>query len=119
MVIAVKGPALTEVVPSIAPLLGDKTAVMPAMNGVPWWFVQDVDGMGSIHLESVDPGGVIDAAIPQQSILGAVVHAAASRVEPGLIQHKTGQGSILGEAAGGNSDRAQAVADLLSEVALK
>ena len=115
VVIAVKGPALTEVVPSIAPLLGDKTAVMPAMNGVPWWFVQGVDGMGSIHLESVDPGGVIDAAIPQQSILGAVVHAAASRVEPGLIQHKMGQGIILGEAAGGTSDRAQAVADLLSE----
>jgi 2-dehydropantoate 2-reductase len=38
VVIAVKAPALTAIAPQISPLLGPDTIVLPAMNGVPWWF---------------------------------------------------------------------------------
>src|SRR5207244_1748536 len=38
VVIAVKGPALPAVAQRIGPLLGPGTMVLPAMNGVPWWF---------------------------------------------------------------------------------
>src|SRR5437016_1714204 len=38
VIIAVKGPALGDVARSIAPLLTPHTVVLPAMNGVPWWF---------------------------------------------------------------------------------
>src|SRR4051794_8131069 len=34
VVIAVKGPALPEVAPQVAPLLGPRSLVLPAMNGV-------------------------------------------------------------------------------------
>src|SRR5688572_4191126 len=40
VVIAVKAPALAEVAKAIAPLLGPRTIVLTAMNGVPWWFLQ-------------------------------------------------------------------------------
>lgn len=46
VVIAVKGPALAQVAQSIAPLLGPGTIVLPAMNGVPWWFCEGVAGFG-------------------------------------------------------------------------
>jgi 2-dehydropantoate 2-reductase len=114
VVIAVKGPALTQAVRSIAPLLGPDTLVMPAMNGVPWWFCQAVEGFPGGALNSVDPGGTIAAAIPLEQVLGCVVHASTSTSEPGLVQHRMGQGLIVGEARGGTSARVREVADLLA-----
>ena len=79
LVIAVKGPALAAVAEGIAPLLGPDTVVLPAMNGVPWWFGQGVAALGDAPLCSVDPGGLIAAAIAQRRVLGCVVHAAPRR----------------------------------------
>jgi 2-dehydropantoate 2-reductase len=114
VIIAVKAPALTQVAHSIAPLLAPHTLVVPAMNGVPWWFCAGLDGAAAGPLESVDPGGVIAAAIPFAQVLGCVVHAAASTPEPGLVQHRSGYGLIVGEPNGGRSERARRVADLLA-----
>jgi 2-dehydropantoate 2-reductase len=113
VVIAVKGPALPEVATRIGPLMGPHTVVMPAMNGVPWWFCQGQEGLGQEPLESVDPGGVVAAAIPFEQVLGCVVHASTSTSEPGVVQHRMGQGLIVGEPRGGHSARAQRVVDLL------
>jgi 2-dehydropantoate 2-reductase len=111
--IAVKGPAMMDVAASIGPLIGDDTVVVPAMNGVPWWFTEGCSEIGDDPLESVDPGGQISAAIPIRSVLGAVVHAAASRSEPGLVEHKMGHGLIIGEPSGESSRRVELVAKLL------
>jgi 2-dehydropantoate 2-reductase len=114
VIIAVKGPALTQVAQGIAPLLGPATIVLPAMNGVPWWFCEGVPEFGAEALQSVDPGGHIAAAITAERVLGCVVHASTAAPEPGLVQHKMGQGLIVGEPRGGRSERAQAVVDLLA-----
>lgn len=113
VIIAVKGPALVQVARAIAPLLAPHTLVLPAMNGVPWWFCADLPGPAGGSLESVDPGGAIAAAIPFKQVLGCVVHASASTSEPGLVQHKMGHGLIVGEPKGSRSERVQEVADLL------
>ena len=113
VVVAVKGPALTQAAQDLAPLLGSGTVVMPAMNGVPWWFCQHLPGMADMPLQSVDPGGRIAAAIPFGQVLGCVVHASTATTEPGLVQHKMGHGLIVGEPLGGRSPRAQAVVELL------
>ena len=112
VVIAVKGPALTAVARRIAPLLGPDTLVLPAMNGVPWWFCAGRAGFEA-PLQSVDPGGEIMKAIPLRRVLGCVVHASTFTPEPGLVQHKMGEGLIVGEPGGGHSERAEAVAALL------
>jgi 2-dehydropantoate 2-reductase len=105
VIVAVKGPALTEVAPRLAPLLHERTMVMPAMNGVPWWFAEG--------LQSVDPGGVIARAIALERVIGCVVHASASTVGPGIVHHLRGQGLIIGEPSGVVSERVQRVATLL------
>ena len=112
VVVAVKGQSLAAALGSITPLLGPETLVLPAMNGVPWWFCQGLPGFAE-PLQSVDPGGVIAQAIPFEQVLGCVVHASTAVKEPGLVQHKMGQGLIIGEPAGGHSERAQRVASLL------
>ncbi|TMH13347.1 MAG: 2-dehydropantoate 2-reductase, partial [Betaproteobacteria bacterium] len=114
VVIAVKSPALPAVALAIGPLLGPDTIVLPAMNGVPWWFGDGVAALGSEPLRSVDALGTIAAAIPIHHVVGCVVHAGCASPEPGLVLHKMGQGLIVGEPAGGQSDRVQRVADLLA-----
>jgi 2-dehydropantoate 2-reductase len=113
VIIAVKGPALAAAAQQLGPLLGPDTMVMPAMNGVPWWFCQGWHEVGSGPLESVDPGGTIARAIAAERVIGCVVHAATSTPEPGLVLHKMGQGLTVGEPAGGHSERVQRVADVL------
>jgi 2-dehydropantoate 2-reductase len=115
VVIGVKGTALTEVAEHIAPLLGAHTIVLPAMNGVPWWFMQGVGGMSAAPLQSVDPGGRIAAAIPLARVVGCVVHASAFTSAPGLVEHRMGRGLIIGEPVGGESDRTRQLAALLAD----
>jgi 2-dehydropantoate 2-reductase len=115
IVIAVKGPALSLLAPGLSPLLGPETLVLPAMNGVPWWFCRGLPRFEE-PLSSVDRGGTIGRAIAFERVLGCVVHASAAASEPGLVQHKVGQGLIVGEPEGGSSERAQRVADLLARV---
>ncbi len=114
VIIAVKCPALSAVAQGIAPLLGPHTLVVPAMNGVPWWFCERVEGFRGATLQSVDPGGVVARAIPFAQVIGCVVHASTSTPEPGLVQHRMGQGLIVGEPGGGKSERVQRIADLLA-----
>lgn len=111
--ITVKGYAMTAIAAAIGPLIGEDTLVVPAMNGVPWWFMEGSDDIGDGPLESVDPGGRISSAIPTKHVLGAVVHISASRSEPGLVEHKAGHGLIIGEPFGASTKRTETVARLL------
>ncbi|HMN20968.1 MAG TPA: 2-dehydropantoate 2-reductase [Ottowia sp.] len=116
VIVAVKAPAMAEVARHITPLLGPDTTVLTAMNGVPWWFLQ---GFGGPHagarLESVDPGGAIAQAIDARRVIGGVVHASCSVDEPGVIRRHFGNGLIVGEPAGGDTPRLQALAALLRQ----
>ncbi len=107
VVVAVKAQSLASVAQIIQPLLGPQTVVLPAMNGVPWWFCE------GWALNSVDPGGVIAANLPQSQVVGCVVHASVATTAPGWVQHHKGRGLIVGEPQGGKSPRVQGVADLL------
>jgi 2-dehydropantoate 2-reductase len=114
VVIAVKGQSLPALAPSLAPLLGSDTIVLPAMNGVPWWFSAALPALQGQPLESVDPGGVIARALPLANVVGCVVHVSTSLSEPGLVEHKMGRGLIVGEPGGGESERVDGLAALLS-----
>jgi len=106
VVVAVKAPALADVARRIAPLLKPGTLVLPAMNGVPWWFCQGLEGQAAgLALESVDPDGAIAAGIPLEHVIGCVVHAAAFVSSPGVVQNRMGRGLVIGEPRGGVSER--------------
>jgi 2-dehydropantoate 2-reductase len=107
VVLAVKAPALPAVAARIGPLLREDTFVMPAMNGVPWWFLRDTP------LRSVDPDGAIAAAIPRRHVLGCVVHFASTVPEPGVVRHTGGNELIVGEPHGGAGDRVGRVVEAL------
>jgi 2-dehydropantoate 2-reductase len=109
VVLAVKAPALPAVAARIGPLIGRDTVVLPAMNGVPWWFLKDTP------LRSVDPDGTVAAAIPRHHVLACVVHFASTTVEPGMVRHTSGNELIVGEPDGGASERARHVIDVFGK----
>jgi 2-dehydropantoate 2-reductase len=114
VIVALKAPALPALAPSLTPLIGADTLVLPAMNGVPWWFGSGIPALGPRPLESVDPGGRIAECIPIRHVVGCVVHASAAVREPGVSAHRMGRGLIIGEPAGGDSARVHNLAALLT-----
>jgi 2-dehydropantoate 2-reductase len=116
VVVTVKAPALPDVARRIAPLLGPETIVLPAMNGVPWWFCKGLQGAAAgLALRSVDPDGAIAAGIPLEHVVGCVVHAAAFVSAPGVAQNRMGRGLVIGEPCGGHSERVMQLKATLDE----
>src|SRR3984893_9459106 len=114
IIITVKGQALPALAPTLTPLIAADTLVLPAMNGVPWWFSDGIAALGARPLESVDPGGGIAATIAGRQVIGCVVHASATTAAPGITLLGMGRGLIIGEPAGGRSARVQALGGLLT-----
>ena len=99
VVLAVKAHGLIPIAPLLPPLIGPDTVVLPAQNGIPWWYFQRHGGSWEgTRLESVDPGGVITEHVPAENIVGCVVYPAATIVEPGVIEHEEGNRFSLGRA---------------------
>ncbi|WP_228763358.1 2-dehydropantoate 2-reductase [Limnohabitans sp. 2KL-27] len=116
VVIAVKAPSLASVAQQIGPLIGPRTMVLTAMNGVPWWFLQGFGGLvAGRSLDAVDPGGAIASALPARHIIGCVVHASCSVDAPGVFRHHFGDGLIVGEPSGEITPRVQALHALLCQ----
>ena len=114
VVLAVKAQSAPAAVASMAPLLGPSTVVVPALNGVPWWFFDGFGGpCAGRHLDSVDPGGTMAAAVPASQVIGAVVHLSCTSPAPGVVRHVSGDRLILGEPSGRESGRLLAVAAVL------
>ena len=109
-------PALAQVMPAVAPLCTAHTVVLPALNGVPWWYFLGADAKLSGHrLLSVDPDGVIERTVALPTVLGCVVFPACSVRAPGHVVHASGNRIVFGEPAGGSSPRALAMATLFKE----
>ena len=116
VVVAVKAPAMTEVAKVIAPLLGPRTTVLTAMNGVPWWFFEGFGGRyAGTHLKAVDPDGSIARAVPAQHIVGCVVHASCSLDAPGQVRQHFGNKLIIGKPSGEKTPRVRELAALLEK----
>jgi 2-dehydropantoate 2-reductase len=122
LIIAVKGPALPRLVASLAPMVTPSTLIVPAMNGVPWWFCHGQPGFEG-GLPSVDPHGLLTQSLPHTQVLGCVLHASAAVSAPGMVQLKLAQALIVGEPSGRGADtdispRVQRVVDVLKAAGL-
>ncbi len=120
LVLAVKAHGLTAIAPLLAPLIGDGTAVVPAQNGIPWWYFQRHGGpWEGTPLESADPGGVIAAHVPPERIIGCVVYPAAAIASPGVIEHTEGDRFSIGELDGSTSERARTLSAAIGRAGLR
>jgi 2-dehydropantoate 2-reductase len=106
VVVTLKGQAMPEVGPTLAPLIGPDTAIVSAMNGVPWWFLDGFGGpLAGQALESVDPGGRLKAQLPVSRVIGCVVHASAVAEAPGVVRLVGADKLTFGEPDGASTPR--------------
>jgi 2-dehydropantoate 2-reductase len=98
VVIALKAHAIPPMLPRLRPLLHEDTVVVPAINGLPWWYFHREGGAHDGRaLRSLDPAGTMFADLDCRHIVGCVVHFAAEVRSPGEVHHTGGRRLILGE----------------------
>ena len=120
VIVTLKAHSIAQAVPGIRALLDRDTAVVTAVNGIPWWYFHGLDSpFGVRHVESVDPGGVIWNGVGPERAIGCVLYPAAEVVAPGVVRHLWGNRMILGEPDGERSERVIALAALLLGAGLK
>lgn len=89
VILCVKSYHVDEVAPTLAPLVGEDTVVVPVQNGI-------------AHIET------LQEAVGGEHVLGGAAFIFATVTEPGLVVHSAGPGSIVfGELDGQLSGRAQ------------
>ena len=96
LIVAVKATSLSAAAEVARQWIDQDTLIVPMLNGVPWWFVEEM------HLTSVDPDGSVAAALPFGQIIGCVVHASCSRAG-GTVFVKHADKLIVGEPKGGET----------------
>ncbi len=110
IIIGLKAHAIGAMLPRMRTLVADDTIVVPAINGLPWWYFHGAGGeLEGTTLRALDPDRSMFAALSPQHILGCVVHIAAEVRAPGEVHHTNGKRIILGEPAGRISERLQRV----------
>lgn len=113
LIIALKAHSIPGALEAMQPLIDDRTTIVGASNGLPWWFfdVPDVAYHG-LALESVDPGGAQRRQLGYPRSVGCVVFPATEIVAPGVIHHEHGGRFPIGEPDGRRTPRIEALHEL-------
>ncbi|WP_027285496.1 2-dehydropantoate 2-reductase [Rubritepida flocculans] len=120
VIVTLKAVGLPGAAPQIAKLLGPETAIVSAVNGIPWWYFHRIGGAHEgRRVESVDPGGVVSAHLPPERAIGCIVYPAAEVPEPGVIEHSYGDRFTLGEPSGERTPRVEALSKALMAAGFK
>jgi 2-dehydropantoate 2-reductase len=108
VIVGLKAHQLSAAVEQMQPLLGPDTAVVTAVNGIPYWYFHHHGGAleGSV-VESVDPGGRQWRGLGPERAIGCIVYPATEIVEPGVIRHIYGDKFPLGEPSGDQTERVE------------
>jgi len=118
--IALKAYSIGPMLARLAPLLGPDTAVVTAINGIPWWyFCREGGRFDGARVECLDPDGAMLRALDATHLVGCVVHASAEVIAPGVVHHTSGRDFILGEIDGAATPRLDAIAAALESAGLR
>ena len=122
VIIALKAHGIIHITESIQPLLGPETAVVSAVNGLPWWYFHKANTntvLDDKPLISVDPEASIWTKIGPKRAIGCVVYPACEISNPGIITHIEGNRISLGEPSGESTKRIKTLSDLMIRGGLK
>jgi 2-dehydropantoate 2-reductase len=98
VIICLKAHSIPQVIDQMQPLLGPRSRIVTAVNGIPYWYFYKHGGFyENTTLESIDPGGRQWRELGPQRAIGCIVHPATEIVEPGVIRHVYGNHFPLGD----------------------
>jgi 2-dehydropantoate 2-reductase len=101
-ILAVKSYSLADVVPAVRAVAAAGAAILPLLNGV-----EVTDRLAA-------------AGVPAPSLLGGLSRISAARVAPGVVERRSPfQQIVVGELAGGISERAERIAGMLRDAGVE
>ncbi len=120
IILGMKAHQVAAMVGDLPAIMGPRTAVLTAQNGIPWWYFFKHGGPHEgARLESVDPGGIIADHLPIDRVLASVVYPAAEIERPGVIRHIEGNRFSLAEIDGSKSERILRVSEAFTHAGFK
>lgn len=118
--IALKAHQIPAMLGRLAPLIEPETVVVPAINGVPWWYFHREGGrFDGDPVRAVDADGAMLRTLDPHHILGCVVHASGEVTAPGEVTWNGQKLFVLGEPDGSLSRRLNALADAMHRAGLE
>jgi 2-dehydropantoate 2-reductase len=113
---AVKAHQIPAVARRMLPLLGRDTAVVYAINGIPWWYFRKSGGpWNDRRLARLDPGDVLWNEVGVDRTIGCVVNLPSAVTAPGVVRYEGGNNRLaLGEVNDSPSSRLSALAEALT-----
>lgn len=112
--IGLKAHQIPAMLPLLAPLIGTETIVVPAINGVPWWyFFREGGRFDGARVQCLDADGAIERALDPHHVIGCVVHAAGEVTAPGEVSWNGQKLFVIGEPDGSPSRRLNALAEAM------
>lgn len=113
VIVALKAHSIAGALAAMVPLIGERTTIVTASNGLPYWFFE-APGVPyhGLAVESIDPGGTQRRQLGYSRAVGCVVLPATELVAPGVIRHDHGGRFPIGEPDGTRSPRIEALHEL-------
>ena len=119
VLVTLKSYALPGAAEAIARLVAPGGCAVFLQNGLPWWYFRDIEGpFRDRALPTLDPGGVLASAIPQDALAGGVVSISATLPVPGEVRHTGGTAMAFGRPDGRADARLDALAEALRRAGL-
>src|SRR6201994_1390002 len=120
VIICLKAHSIPGVIDQMQPLLGPKTRIVTAVNGIPYWYFHKHGGAHEgATLETIDPGGRQWRELGPERAIGCIVYPATEIEAPGVIRHVYGNHFPLGEPSGEMSDDIRRLSALFTSAGLK
>src|SRR6201985_2017525 len=120
VIICLKAHSITGVLKQMQPLLGPRTRIVTAVNGIPYWYFYKHGGRyeGST-LESIDPGGRQWKELGPERAIGCIVYPATEIEAPGVIRHVYGDRFSIGEPSGEDTADVRALSKQFTEAGMQ
>ncbi|PWC60640.1 2-dehydropantoate 2-reductase [Azospirillum sp. TSH7] len=99
--LCVKSHALRGTIDTLTPLLGPETAIVPMVNGIPWWYPhRQPEPLADRPLASIDPDGLLWRSIDPDRVVGATTFVAVEGDGPCRLRHVSDQRFVFGDIGG-------------------
>ena len=100
VIVAVKSGSLQALLPQLAHAMRPDALLMPAINGLPWWYFLGEDGsLDGRSVRAVDRTGELGKLFNPERLIGCVLYSRATMLPTGAVA-VSGQDLHLGAIAG-------------------
>lgn len=101
VIVAVKAGALPALLPRLAPAMRPDALLMPAINGLPWWYgLGEPAPLAGRPLAAVDPDGSLLPLFAPERLIGCVVYSRVTMLGSGHVIVSGRQDLQLGAVGG-------------------